>query len=1068
MKKNMKRCLKLTLNETARRVPFVLGLTTALCLPMPAFATANNLSGNEYVQSVAQTRTIKGVITDETGEPMIGVSVLVKGTTIGTITNLEGAYTLDVPTGNKVLEVSYIGYKTQQVTVGTDSQINIKLVPDTQALDEVVVIGYGAVKKRDLTGAVTSIKNEDIALNPGTNPMQALQGKVAGLDIMKSSGQAGAGVSMQLRGTRSFTASGDPTFIIDGMPGDYSTLNPNDIESIEVLKDASSTAVYGSSGANGVIIITTKGAKAEKTSVNFNAFAGFNGWSSVPEMRSGETYLQGLREANAAVGKWQSAADDEKLFASAKAYEAHQKGNYIDWADELLQNGYTQNYSLSISGGTEKTKGYISMNFSDEKGQYAGDVYKVYSTNIRLDHNIKKWLKVGTSLQASYVHQNKAFAKLENALSAIPLGTLRDENGKLNVEPSVGDTMVNLLLNTQNGVYKNQDQNFRLYFNPYVELTPVKGLTILSRIGTTLNFLRNNYFQGEGSYQYYTAAGATTSGTNENVYAAITQKRNYNYKWENIITYNFKIKNDHDFTVTGVTSWNHDQFDNSYMKQTNISDNKFLWHKMNPQSQYASNETSYTMSKGLAFVGRLNYSYLGKYLFSASMRYDGSSKLASGNQWDTFPAVALGWRMSDEKFMESTKIWLDNLKLRVGYGVTGTASIAPYTSMASLETSGVSLGGQLQDAYRLSQNYTNPDLSWEKSYSTNIGIDAAFLNNRIDLTADFYVTKTDGVIWSRNLPVTNGAYMPGTNFYTNVNICETKNTGFELALNTRNIVTKDFKWTSTVTYTHNNEKILSLQDGVSDNISNGSTGYVLSKGHPVNSFYHYKLDGVWQLDEAADAAVFGAKPGDLKINVPGMTKEAEGKYYKTAEDGTKTYYDASKKYTVGGKDYQVIGHSSPDWTLGFQNTLTYKDFDLSIFMYMRYGQMFEYEMMARYDPAGVRNFPTYFNYWTKDNPSNDFPGINANNSKGVNYIGFSALNYVDGSFFKIKNITLGYTLPQKLMQKVGIGKCRFYTTITNPFVVAKSHLLKDYDPEMNGSTDYPLTKQLVFGVNLSF
>lgn len=1068
MKKNLKKWLRLTSNETTRRGSFLLGLTAALSLPLLASANTSGISGNEYVQSVMQAKAIKGIIIDETGEPLIGVSVLVKGTSIGTITNLDGEYTLEVPAGNNSLEISYIGYKTQQVTLGTNSQVNVKLVPDTQALDEVVVIGYGAVKKRDLTGAVTSIKNEDIALNPGTNPMQALQGKVAGLDIMKSSGQAGAGVSMQLRGTRSFTASGDPTFIIDGMPGDYSTLNPNDIESIEVLKDASSTAVYGSSGANGVIIITTKGAKADKTAVNFNAFAGFNGWSAVPEMRSGDVYLQGLRDANAAVGKWQSAADDEKIFASAKAYQAHLNGDYIDWADELMQDGFTQNYSLSISGGSEKTKGYISMNFSDEKGQYAGDNYKVYSTNIRLDHSIKSWLKVGTSMQASYVHQNKAFAKLENALTAIPLGTIRDENGKMNVEPSIGDTMVNLLLNTQGGVYKNQDQNFKLYFNPYIELTPLKGLTIQSRVGVTLNFLRNNYFQGDGSYQYYVSSGAASQGTNDNVYAAINQNRNYNYKWENIVTYNFKIKNDHDFTVTGVTSWNHDQYDESYMKQSNITDNKFLWHNMNPQSQYSSNRTLYNMSKGMAFVGRINYSYLGKYLFSASMRYDGSSKLASDNRWDTFPAVALGWRISDEQFMEGTQSWLNNLKLRVGYGVTGTASIAPYTSMASLEASGVSLGGQLEDAYRLSKNYTNPDLSWEKSYSTNVGVDAGFLNNRIDLTADFYVTKTDGVIWSRNLPITAGGYMPDANFFTNINICETKNTGFELALNTRNIVTKDFKWSSTVTYTHNKEEILSLQDGTSDNISNGSTGFVLSKGHAVNSFYNYKLDGVWQLGEEDDAAVFGAKPGDLKINVPGMNKEANGKYYKTAEDGTKTYYDASNKYTVGGKDYQVIGHNSPDWTLGFQNTLTYKDFDLSIFMYMRFGQTFQYNMMARYDPAGVRNFPTYFDYWTKDNPSNDFPGINADNSKGTNYIGFSALNYVDGSFFKIKNITLGYTLPQTLMKKGGIGKCRFYATITNPLVVAKSHLLQDYDPEMNGSIDYPLTKQLVFGVNLSF
>lgn len=1067
MKRNKRKWLKFTLNETIKRVPFVIGLTTALCLPMEVLANPHSISSKEYVQSVTQTKAIKGIITDETGEPMIGVSVWVKGTSNGTITNLDGEYKLDVLAKNQTLEISYIGYKTQQVTIGTESHINIKMIPNTQALDEVVVIGYGAVKKRDLTGAVTSIKNEDIALNPGTNPMQALQGKVAGLDIMKSSGQAGSGVSMQLRGTRSFTASGSPTFIIDGMPGDYSTLNPNDIESIEVLKDASSTAVYGSSGANGVIIITTKSAKVEKTTVNFNTFAGFNGWSKTPRMRSGESYIQGLRDANIATGNWSSPADDERIFASTESYQAHLNGDYIDWTEELMQNGYAQNYSLSVSGGTEKTKGYISINFSDEKGQYTGDNYKVYSTNIRIDHAVKDWLKIGANMQGSYVHRNKAYAKLETALTAEPLGKIKDENGNYTVEPVIGSTMINLLLNTQGGVYKDMDQNFKMYINPYIEFTPIKGLSVISRLGGTLNYSRNNYFQGQGSYQYYYSSGPASKGTNDNVYATINNKRDYNYKWENIITYNFKIKDMHDITVMGVTSWEHNQYDEAYMKQTNIENNRYLWNNMDDRSKNASNSSSYNMSKGMGIVGRLNYSYMGKYLFSVSARHDGSSRLTSGNRWDTFPAFSLGWRMSDENFMESTKDWLSNLKWRIGYGVTGTAAINPYTSIASLDYFGMALSGSLQNVYSFSKNYTNPELSWEKSYNTNIGIDASFLNGRIDFTGDFYITKTKGVIWSRNLPVTNGAFSPTEYYFVNQNICKTKNTGVELAINTRNINTKEFKWNSTITFTYNKEKVLSLIDGTSDNITNGETGYSLSKGHPVNSFYHYKLDGVWQLGEENDAAVFGAKPGDLKINIPGMKKEEEGKYYKMNENQDKVYYDATNKYTPSNKDYQVLGHNSPDWTMGFQNTFTYKNIDLIIFMYMRWGQMIKYTMLGRYDPSSIRNFPEYFNYWTEKNPSNDFPAIYANRSL-TNYVGSAALSYVDGSFFKIKNITVGYTLPTNWLQKAGIGKCRFYATITNPFVLAKSHLLKDYDPEMNGSLDYPLTKQLVFGASLSF
>jgi TonB-linked SusC/RagA family outer membrane protein len=1047
-----------------KRTPVILGLSAALCMPSAfAFANANDFVENESIQAVLQSRTVKGQIVDETGEPLIGVSVLVKGTTVGTITDFDGNFSLDVPQGKNQLEVSYVGYKSQTVALGNSNQIKVKMEPDTKTLDEVVVVGYGTMKKRDLTGSITSVKSDDITLNPGSNPMQALQGKVAGLDITKTSGQAGSGVSMQLRGTRSFTASGDPTFIIDGMPGDYSTLNPNDIESIEVLKDASSTAVYGSAGANGVIIITTKNGKAGKINVDFNAYVGVNGWSKVPEVRTGDSYANTIIQAQKAAG---NTGSDETLFNNAVgegAYALHQSGQYVDWADELLKTGVTQNYSVAISGGTEKTKAYMSLNFTDEAGQYTNDDYKLYSSNMRIDHKVRNWLSVGVNAQMSYVHQNKAYAKLDNALTSIPLGSIYDADGNMNTHVNEFDNQVNLLLNN-NSNYRNQNQNYKLYFNPYIELKPVKGLTILSRIGATLTYARANYFQGTGSYQYYNA-GNTSGATSADVYAQVTQNHNYNYKWENVFTYNFKVARDHDFTITAVTSWNHNRYDHTLQKETYIADNAYMWYNMGKNQDNVTAESSYQMSKGMGLVGRINYSYKGKYLFSASVRHDGSSRLAAGNRWDTFPAVSLGWRISDEKFMENTKNWLSNLKLRLGYGVTGTASIDPYSTASVLESSTLDFSGGVQSIYRFSSNYTNKTLGWEKSHNTNIGIDAAFLNNRIDLTADYYITNTDGVIWGRQIPVVNGAYNSKTYYTMNMNICETKNSGFEFALNTRNIDTRDFKWNSTVTFNYNKEKIKSLTDGTSNNITNGD--YALTIGQPVNSFYNYKIDGIWQKGEEADAAVFGKEPGDIKINVPGLVKESDGTFYKVGDDGEKTYYTADNKYTYSDKDYQTIGHNSPDWTLGFQNTFYWKNFDLSVFAYMRWGQTIKYSLLGNYDPTGKGNFPTYFDYWTEDNPSNDFPAINANRSI-TSYTGYYALQYVDGSFFKIKNITLGYTLPQNVLKKANISKCRFYATITNPFVVAKSHLLKDYDPEMNGSLNYPLTKQMVFGVNLSF
>lgn len=1042
----------------------------ALSFPVNSFAETSPVQATQTVQ---QQKTVKGSILDENGEPMIGVSVVVKGTTTGTVTDFDGNFSLSVPANTKTLEISYIGYKTQNVTIG-NAPLSIKMQPDNKLLDEVVVIGYGAVKKRDLTGAVASVKSEDITLNPGSNPMEALQGKVAGLDITKTSGQAGAGINMQLRGNRSLPSIsadesdklnvGNPTFIIDGMPGDYATLNPNDIESIEILKDAASTAVYGSSGANGVVLITTKNGKAGKLKVDFNAYAGYNGWSELPKMRKGESYMKTRRDAYiAGGGTWNSAADDEKLFANADAYQAYLDGKWIDWPDVLLEDGFEQNYSISVSGGTEKTQAYMSMNFSDEQGQYRNDNYKVYSTNAKIKHSINNKVDIGINLQASYTHQNKRNnVKLDRALSAIPLGDLYLEDGSVNPYPSAEQgAFISLLLDEQEGVYKNRINETKLYVNPYIEIKPIKGLSILSRIGGTLNYSRTGAFNGKGSYNYYQNGAAETAIT-----AKITQSNVYNYKWENIVTYNFQVAKDHDFTVTGVTSWNHNQTERTEQSANSITNNKYLWYNMEA-GKNQTNSSKYTMSKGFGIVGRINYSYLGKYLFSASCRWDGASRLAKGNQWDTFPAVSAAWRISDESFMDFSKSWLDNLKLRIGYGVSGTtAGIDPYSSSSSLNQSFLNIGNEAWTTYTYSQTIANKGLSWEKSYNTNIGLDLGLFNNRINLTADYYMTKTKDVIYSRSMPFTIGAYSATAAYNMNLNVCETQNRGFEMSLSTRNIVTKDFTWNSTLTFSTDKEKILSLTAKDQTEIIHNNLIYRV--GEAINSYYNYRILGMWQKGEEADAAVFNKKPGDIKIETPSLTKESEGVWYAIDENGNKTVYDASNPYTYGTNDYQVIGKNTPDWTLGFQNNFTWKDFDLSIFMYMRWGQMINYGLLTSYDPTGKNNFPEYFNYWTENNPSNDFPAATTAVTGISDYIGYSALSYVDGSFFKIKNITLGYTLPKNLIQKIGLQKCRFYGTITNPLVLAKSHMIKDYDPEMNGSYTYPLTKQLVFGVNVTF
>ncbi len=1038
---------------------------------------------------LAQQQTVAGkVVHQETNAPIQGVTVNVKGTDRSTLTGADGSFSITVPNNKAVLAFSYVGFASQETGVGRSGPYTIAMAPGANKLDEVVVVGYGTTRRRDLTGAIVSVKSEEITARPGPNPMESLQGRVAGLDITRTSGQPGAGVNMQLRGTRSFTASGNPLFIINGLPGDYETLNPYDIESIEVLKDASSTAVYGSAGSNGVIIITTKSGKAGKLTIDFNSYYGYNGWSITPKMRTGDAYLQTKRDAykyvwDATANKWttngalwQSPADDETIFGPAR-YATFQKGDFVDWADVFLQkNAATQNYSLGVSGGNDRTKGYISFNYTDEKGQYRGDQYKLFTTSMRVDHKVKQWISIGTNLQASYVDRDRAQDKLENVLVTDPLVKPYKDDGTLN--PDLGNNVYNLLLDYQPGVYGNVENNLKLFVNPYVEIRPLRGLTFLSRAGAHLNYSNSYRFDGIGSVNY-TYQGQIAR-------AQITQNRFQGYQWENILTYNMKVAGDHDFTFTGVSSWYYNQNTNTAMSQSNIPSNNFMWYNFRNDPPNTVATSSYTMSKTLGLMGRMNYSYLGRYLFSASLRRDGASVLYETNRWDNFPAASVGWRISDEQFMNGTKGWLDNLKLRIGWGITGSAKIDPYSSVSIVENNDMSLGGTTEPIFRNSRFITNPDLGWEKSNNTNFGLDATLFKNRIDIALDYYTTRTDGVIYSVTSPIIYGTYRPGIQYQTNINVAETKNRGFEVTLNTRNIVTKDFEWTSSAAFARNKEEILKLTSGIANNIVNGP--YVLAIGQPVNSFRNYKLDGIWQIGEEEDAAVFGRRPGDIKVNVPGLTRLASGIYVKEAANGTKNYYytnlteaqkhnpaltAASVRYNYSAADYQILGSNTPKWSLGFQNAFKYKSFDLTIYSYFRWGQMINYAMLGWYQPQGMatnaspsRTIPEHFNYWTPENPSNDFPVMNYLATSSA--AGFSGLSYVEGSFFKIKNITLGYTLPKNASRKASIQRLRLYGTITNPLIVAKSALLQQYDPEMNGELDYPLTRQAVVGLNVTF
>ncbi|MDU0248413.1 TonB-dependent receptor [Phocaeicola vulgatus] len=1033
----MKKCPK-PLGYGIRRTPVVLGLSAALCMPAAfSYANVDNGMDRESVLSVMQGKTIKGQILDETGESMIGVSVLVKGTTIGTVTDFDGNYTLEVPSGKNILEISYIGYKTKEITIGNNSLINIKMEPDTQALDEVVVIGYGTVKKRDLTGAVASMKNEDVTVAPTSNVMEALQGKIAGMDIVKSSGQVGEDVSILLRGSRSIYGSNEPLFIIDGIPGSYSQVNPSDIESVDVLKDASSTAIYGSAGANGVVIITTKRGKEGKATVNFDAYYGFSGSPNYKHGMVGDEWVNYQREAY----KYKNGdypSDMSALFGNQDYTDAYNAGKWIDWIDEASGNtATTQKYSLSVSGGSEKTKIFASTSYNREEGLLSNDNLNKYSLRLNIDQEIFSWAKMGFTSNLTYQDRNQGVENtFTKGLSSFPLGDAYDQNGKINHEYITGQySPLGDFIEDQ---YVNNTRSTYLNVSGYLELSPIKDFIFTSRINGTLSDSRQGQYWGD-------QCNANRPSYAGSPHAAITNKNAWNYTWENILSYNTTIAKDHNIGGSVITSWNKNQNDSSLAAASGqMVDRWSFWRLASGASQHV--ESDFAQTQKMSFAVRFNYSYKGKYLFTFSNRWDGVSQFSAGHKWDSFPAGAIAWRISDEPFMNVAKNWLNNLKLRVGYGITGNSGgVDAYgtTTQAYVYTgNGLTLNGQNSSFTQYTGTYGSKDLGWEKSYNWNVGLDYGILNNRVDGSIEWFKTTTKGLLFKRTLPITSGLTGWGSPLSIWQNIAETSNQGVEVTINSHNIKTKDFSWNTTLSVTWSKEKIEKLPDG--DLISEN-----LFVGHSIKSIYGYKYTGIWGTNTPQDILeAYGVKPGFIQIET--LEKDGDGGVH---------------KYSTN--DRQVLGHTNPDWIVGLNNTFTYKNFDLSVFAMARYGQTINSDLLGYYtaEQSVTTNQLAGADYWTENNQGAYYPAPGTGSEQSTV---ISALRVRDGSFIKVKNITLGYTFPVNISRKALMEKCRIYATAYNPFIYVKDKQLKGTDPETNGSDAFPTFRQFVFGVNLTF
>ncbi|GGH57057.1 SusC/RagA family TonB-linked outer membrane protein [Filimonas zeae] len=999
----------------------------------------------QAVKLITPQEVVTGTVRSNDGTVLPGATVSVKGTRTSVTTDNKGSFSIPA-TATDTIVIAFVGFKTTEIAL-TAADLKRALVAELvrtgSDLDQVVVIGYGKVRKRDLTGAVSSVKAEDIALSPVQNPMEALQGRVSGLDIQRESGRAGSSPAVLLRGNRSLTASQNPLYIIDGIPTNINNLNPNDIESIDVLKDASSTAIYGSQGANGVIMITTKKAKAGKVQIDLNSYYGVNGFASFPKPLQGEAWLQYHRDRFFIENGVQPTALTDLGFTPA-GIAAIEKGQWVDWVGEVLQTGSQQNHHLSFRGGSEKMQAYLSLGFIREKGIYQNDLSEVYNSRGGIELKAGNLLKTGFQSIVNYRKSTGTNSRVNKAYSVYPVGIPYDEAGNVNLRPIEGDpNVISLMANNYPGAYANQGRNFNLQFNPYVEFTPVKNVTLRSNFGAGLSSGRTGTFQGINSYNFLTEGKTDAEGNYET-------SMGYSYIWENFLTWKFNAGFDHEFTVTGLTSWANSKSEGTNIGGRGIDYEEFQFYNMSAYRTLYGISNSFSETSRMSFGGRINYAYKGKYLLQVTNRRDGASQLAEGNKWSSFPSASVAWRIIDEPFMLNTRSWLNDLKLRAGHGVSGLASIDPYSSLTGMttrtSTANLSLGGgSVLPVYAPTAKIANADLTWERSANTNIGLEAAAFNNNITFTAEYYRTRTTGILWERRIPTSSGGADAKNPYEKMSNIGTSENRGWEFTIGSKNIHKKDFQWNTFATFTTAREQLVNIDLGkltVDELVSEG-----LFMGQPVKDVYYgYKKTGVWQLGQEEEAAKYGAKPGDIKIaTVEQVNANGEG------DKGVHVY---------STKDRMVVGNKIPDWFVGVQNTFRYKGFDLTVFINARYGQMLNAQVLGYW---GTVAQPETYSTWRPDNPTNDFPRAGSTFSRTFE----SALMLVDGSYIKIKNVTLGYTLRENAGKRLGIGNLRVYGTAYNPLIFTRSHLLKNVDPENGGADSFPLFKQIVFGINLS-
>lgn len=969
--------------------------------------------------------TVKGIVHGPGNEPLAGASVVVRNKktnfTSGTKTDSTGIFTSRVPAGGPyTFSVTMVGYEPQTLSgynlkEGTVFSLDVEMKALAGNLDQVVVIGYGAVKKSNLTGAVTSLKSEELKKVPATNVMEAIQGKVPGVDITRSSGSAGAKANVSVRGNRSLTASNQPLYIVDGIQySNFEDLNPNDIQSMEVLKDAASTAIYGSRGANGVIIITTRKGRSGQTRVSLNSYAGKSEIYGYPDVQSPAEYKQFRREANRTIGKWNSPADDVTLFGSL----LNSPGTV--WKDYLIHDGSQKDIQLGVSAGSEKTNFYASLDYFKEKGIFKNDQLNRYSVRVNVDHTLSRLFKIGTQNQVTYYLQDFRRDALGSSNALVPLELPYDSAHNLIPLLNNGRS-VNPLMDEVPGNYVNNNRTSRVFNSAYIEFTPVKNLSFRSNFGITFTNTRDGLYAG----------AYTTERNGAKPLSRYVNGNSVNYNLENVLNYS-RTLGDHALTFTAVQSYLANRSELIIGQGTNQLLAYQSFYGLANANEEVSLSSAFVKSTLVSAAGRIQYGFREKYLLMLTGRGDGASQLSPGRKWAFFPSASAAWRIIKEDFMQRQQLFSD-LKLRVSYGVAGNSAVAPYSTQSSLVRVPFAWDESPAIGYTFNSRIGNNDLQWELSTTYNVGADFGIIHNRLNGTIDVFKTDTKNLLLERLLPLTSGV----SSIIENVG--KTKNTGIELGLNAAVVNSRNFKWNIGASWWKVKEKIVALATSSND-VANG--WFI---GQPTQAFYDYQKVGIWQTADSTLAKSFGQAVGDIRVaDISGPAGKPDGRI------------DATY-------DRVILGSIRPKWSGNLTNEFKFKNFDLGFQLFARWGQTMRYEFTGTYDPSANTNSLSH-NYWTPENPTNDFPRPNANKTT-ASTLYYSTLYFKDGSFVKLRNATIGYTLPQEGLAKWHISNLRLYLTARNVYTYSK---VDNYDPERGGAVSNPMTRLFVGGMNVDF